>query len=172
MSAPAIILRPVVDTDSDVLFEWINNRDLVVFSAPYRLIGKEEHKAWFEDIRKKEDIRFFMIEHAETAEAVGSCQLLKIDLVSREAELQIRIGRKEFQNSGAGSEAVRQLVRFGFNNLNLHRISLHVFTTNRRAIRVYEKNGFVAEKIDLKSVCIEGEWKDILFMAKRRSEDA
>ena len=34
---------------------------------------------------------------------------------------------------------------FGFTDLNLHRIALHVFATNVRAIKTYERAGFQHE---------------------------
>ena len=164
-------LRHVVDSDSDVLFEWINNRELVVFNAPFREISLPEHLAWFARIRAQEDIAFFMIENVETGMTIGSCQLLNIHPIHRSAELQIRIGAMNFQNQGAGSEAVRQLTDYGFSVLNLHRISLHVFANNLMAIRVYEKNGFVREGLFRQAARIEGHWLDVVCMAKVRGLD-
>jgi UDP-4-amino-4,6-dideoxy-N-acetyl-beta-L-altrosamine N-acetyltransferase len=164
-------LRHVGDSDFDVLFEWINNRDLVAFNAPFREISLPEHLAWFERIRAQEDIAFFMIENVETGLTIGSCQLLNIHPIHRSAELQIRIGAMNFQNQGAGSEAVRQLTDYGFSVLNLHRISLHVFENNLRAIRVYEKNGFAREGLFRQAARIEGHWLDVVYMAKVRGLD-
>ena len=172
MSKRSIRLRPVLDEDSSVLFEWINDRDLVVFNSPYRPVSEAEHRAWFESLGERVDRVFFIIEDVETSSAIGSCQLLNIHPLHQTAELQIRIGRQNFQNAGAGSDAVRQLVTFGFKKLNLRRIALQVFATNDRAIRVYEKNGFVREGLLREAACIDGRWVDIVCMAKMRSEDA
>ena len=159
------------DEDSSLLFEWINNHDLVVFNAPFRPISEVEHRAWFGSISERKNLAFFMIEHVETATAIGSCQLLNIHPVHRSADLQIRIGCAGFQNQGVGSEAVRQLVGFGFSELQLHRIALHVFATNQRAIRAYEKNGFVREGLLRQAACIDGQWLDVICMAKLRGLD-
>ena len=164
-------LRHVVDSDFNVLFEWINTRDLVEFNAPFREISRSEHKVWFTKIQAQEDIAFFMIESIETGLTIGSCQLLNIQPINRSAELQIRIGAINFQNQGAGSEAVRQLIDYGLSILNLHRISLHVFATNSRAIRVYEKNGFFCERLLRQAVQINGHWLDVVYMARVREKD-
>jgi RimJ/RimL family protein N-acetyltransferase len=55
------------------------------------------------------------------------------------------IGEVSRQNRGYGTEAVRLLVRYGFEILNLNRIGLSVFANNLRAIRTYQKAGFVHE---------------------------
>jgi len=166
-----IALRAAVDSDSDLLFEWINDRDLVVFNAPYRPISRPEHEEWFKRIRKRPDAAFFMIEDRSAGEPVGSCQLINVHPVHRSAELQIRIGVRRSQDQGAGSEAVRQLVEFGFTQLQLHRIALHVFSTNTRAVRVYEKCGFVREGLLRQAACIDGNWVDVICMAIVRGLD-
>lgn len=170
MPVRSIRLRSVRDGDSSLLFEWINDHDLVVLNAPYRPVSEVEHREWFEKLGKRTDRVFFMIEDVETLSTIGSCQLLNIHSIHQSAELQIRIGQTIFQNKGAGSEAVRQLVAFGFEDLNLRRIVLQVFATNERAIRVYEKNGFVREGLLRQAAFIDGRWVDVLCMAKMRGD--
>lgn len=166
-----IRLRPAIDSDSNVLWEWINNRDLVEYSSPFREISKVEHEKWFANIRIRKDTSFFMIENAQTGLTIGSCKLFNIDPIHRSAELQIRIGVQDFQNQGAGSESVLQLIRHGFVALNLNRISLHVFANNLRAIRVYEKNGFSRERVIRHAVQINNCWLDLVYMARVRGLD-
>jgi RimJ/RimL family protein N-acetyltransferase len=112
-----------------------------------------------------------MIQHCETGVAIGSCQLHDINIVNRSAELQIRIGELKYQNKGGGSEAVRQLTNYGFTKLNLQRISLHVFATNIRALRVYEKNGFTREGFLRDAVIINGNSLDVIRMVKLEEAD-
>jgi UDP-4-amino-4,6-dideoxy-N-acetyl-beta-L-altrosamine N-acetyltransferase len=158
-------LRP---EDSDLLFEWINDHDLVVQSAPFRPIDRAEHDAWFERIRQREDARIFAIREGDRL--VGSCQLHSIHPVHRSAELQIRIGADDARGRGVGSEAVSQLVRFGFDELGLHRICLQVFATNDRAIRLYERAGFRREGVLREAASIDGAWIDVLLMALLRHD--
>jgi RimJ/RimL family protein N-acetyltransferase len=169
--SPMVSLRPVNEVDSELLYQWINDHDLVVFNAPFRAISRVEHDAWFSRIRTRSDIVFFIIENSEDGKAIGSCQLLNIHNEHRSADLQIRIGCRESQNRGLGSEAVRQLTDFGFTQLNLHRIALQVFANNLRAIRTYEKNGFVREGLLRQAACIDENWLDVWVMAKVRGVD-
>ena len=59
----------------------------------------------------------------------------------------IFIGNKDCWSEGYGTEALRLMIRYGFDQLNLHKISLRVFCFNTRAIRAYEKVGFRREAI-------------------------
>lgn len=158
----SVRLRSVKEEDSNLLFEWINNRELVVLNAPFRPIPEAEHKKWFDDIATRKNLAFFMIEDVRSGMAIGSCQLTNIHNIHRSAELQIRIGRSDFRNKGAGSEALRLLINYGFETLSLHRIMLHVFSTNLRAINTYRKIGFQQEGLLRDAAYIEGQWQDVL----------
>jgi RimJ/RimL family protein N-acetyltransferase len=68
----------------------------------------------------------------------------------------------DYQNKGAGSEAVRLLIEHGFDKLKLHRIVIHVFSTNLRAMHVYRKNGFQQEGVLREAALIDGRWLDVI----------
>lgn len=169
-SLGSVRLRPVRQEDSSLLFEWINNHELVVLNAPFRPISMAEHQKWFDSLGLRRNIAFFMIEDISSGLAIGSCQLINIHDVHRSAELQIRIGRFDFQNKGAGSEAVRLLIEHGFDTLKLHRIMLHVFSTNLRAINAYKKCGFQQEGVLRDAAFIEGQWLDVLVFGMISTE--
>lgn len=169
-SLGSVRLRPVRQEDSSLLFEWINHRELVVLNSPFRLISKAEHEQWFDSLGARRNLAFFMIEDVGSGLAIGSCQLINIHDVHRSAELQIRIGRLDFQNKGAGSEAVRLLIEHGFDTLKLHRIMLHVFSTNLRAIKAYEKCGFQLEGVLREAAFIDGQWLDVLVFGMISTE--
>ena len=60
---------------------------------------------------------------------------------ARTASLGIWIDEERW-NEGLGTDAVRTLCRFGFREMNLRRIELHVYDFNERGVRAYEKVGF------------------------------
>ena len=98
-----------------------------------------------------------------------NCQLRSIDSEHRNAELQIRIGERAAWGRGYGTDAVRLLVRHAFDDLDLHRVHLHVFATNDRAVRAYEKAGFQPEGRLRDGALIDGGYVDVLVMATLRS---
>jgi RimJ/RimL family protein N-acetyltransferase len=172
MNQLRIRLRAVQDGDRDILFEWINDRELLVKNAPYRPTAQANHQQWFVDVTKRSDLAIFVIEELAPARAIGTCQLLNIHPVFQSADLQIRIAIGEQQGKGLGSQAIELLVEHGFRHLNLQRIALQVFATNARAIKAYEKTGFVHEGRLRNAAFIDGQWIDVLCMARLRSDRA
>jgi RimJ/RimL family protein N-acetyltransferase len=163
-------LSPLVDDDAKTLFAWINDRELLLSSAPYRPTHEADHIEWFRTIRSRPDTVIFAIRRVADDALVGSCQLHSISPVHRSAELQIRIGRKDAQGRGIGTDACALLLRHAFNDLGLNRVALHVFTSNDRAVRLYTRAGFTVEGTLRQSAFIDGRWLDTLVMAILRDE--
>lgn len=168
----AVELAALRPEDSELLFQWINDRALVTLSAPFRPIARAEHEAWFDAVRRRPDSKIFGVRLREGDRLVGSCQLNSIHSVHRSAELQIRIGAADARGRGVGAEAVRLLLAHAFVELGLHRVYLHVFATNEPARRLYERVGFRREGVLREAACIDGAWLDVLLMAILRTEFA
>jgi diamine N-acetyltransferase len=164
-----IMLAPLRDEDSRTLLDWINQRDDVLLSAPYKPVHGADHAQWFDAIRARDDVVIFAIRTIEDDRLIGSCQLHSIDHRSRSAELQIRIGEPDARGQGLGSEALGLLMRHGFDDLNLHRICLRVFATNGRAIGAYEKAGFEVEGRLRDGAYVDGHYVDVVLMARLRT---
>ncbi|ARU59941.1 alanine acetyltransferase [Tumebacillus avium] len=101
----------------------------------------------------------------ETGELIGNVTLAEI---LRGALQACFIGYylDQHQNGkGYTSEAVRQTVEYGFQELNLHRIEAGVMPHNLGSIRVLEKAGFVKEGIARQNVLINGKWEDHQVLA-------
>ena len=173
MSKPRrVVLSAITAADSPILWRWINNRQDVLLNAPYKPISERQHQAWFEEIQSRHDLVMFAIRLQKTHKLIGTCQLLNIHSIHRSAELQIRMGESAYRGAGYGTEAVELLLDFAFKDLNLQRVSLHVFRSNEAALRSYEKVGFVREGILRRSAHIDGEYVDMVVMGLLREEYA
>lgn len=78
----------------------------------------------------------------------------------RHAELLVLIGERGALNKGYGPESLVVLLNWLFNNQNAHRVWLTVQANNPRAIRAYEKVGFVREGVMRDHYFREGSWHD------------
>ena len=95
---------------------------------------------------------------------IGGAGLYDIAWPDRRAHLAIGIFDRRFWSHGYGTEAIRLLLRYGFDELQLHRIDLRVLEYNARAIRAYEKCGFVREGVERDSAFVDGAWHSDVIM--------
>jgi RimJ/RimL family protein N-acetyltransferase len=165
-------LAPLDEADREPLFRWINDRELVTLSAAFAPVERSAHDAWFDAIRSRQDTAIFAIRLRGASRLVGSCQLHSIDPLHGTAELQIRIGERDVWGRGLGEEAVLMLLDYGYWELGLHRIHLHVLATNERALRLYERVGFRREGVLREAALIDNRRSDLVVMAKLRSDHA
>src|SRR5690242_19788029 len=130
-----VALSSISAADLPVMLRWINDREQVLLNAPYRPVGETGHMAWFEAVQRRNETVILGIRLLKSGDLIGSCQLHSIHAIHRSAELQVRIGEVKERRHGYGSEAVELLLGFGFRDLNLHRVQLHVWVTNEPALR-------------------------------------
>jgi RimJ/RimL family protein N-acetyltransferase len=159
-----IILRPIKENDSAMLYNWVNDKELVRKTFYYHPVSEMEHKEWFNAFLKKQNQYVFGIEEIESNELIGLCGLYDIDFIHRKGELKMKIGTKKYRGKGFGFLALIQLVRFGFEDINLHRIWLKVHEDNLPAISIYEKAGFTREGLLLEDMFVGGLYKNVLIM--------
>jgi RimJ/RimL family protein N-acetyltransferase len=147
--------------------EWLNDWEVRRFLAPtlphpYTIQDEED---WFNHQRNDQSSKIFAILTCAEGKLIGNCGLHQIDWSNRNAILGIFIGDKDFWGRGFGTDTTRTLLRYAFEEANLHRIELEVFSFNQRAIRVYEKVGFKLEGTRRQALYREGAWHDEHIMA-------
>lgn len=101
---------------------------------------------------------------------IGSTKLWRISEQNRSAMLTIYIGERQNWGRGYGTEALRLILREGFGRLGLKRVELHVFDFNERAIRSYEKAGFLREGMRRQALSRGATYHDIWVMGILREE--
>jgi RimJ/RimL family protein N-acetyltransferase len=101
---------------------------------------------------------------------IGSCAFSQLDADNGSALFHITIGEKDLWGRGYGTEATRLMLAHGFTSMGLHRISLAVFAFNERAIRSYEKVGFVVEGRARDAIYRDGRYWDEIDMSMLESE--
>jgi diamine N-acetyltransferase len=168
-----IRLRALEREDLPLFVQWFNDPEVHAGIAVFLPMSQGEEERWFEQMLESPAPEHpLMIEVKSDVgwKAIGDCGFHKIDWRNRSAEIGIVIGEKSFWNQGYGTESVGLLLSHGFNSLNLNRIFLRVFATNPRAIRSYEKAGFVHEGSFRQAEFRNGSYVDVLFMSVLRSE--
>ncbi len=123
--------------------KWELRRHLGEPRSNFPVFYEDEEKFYEEIIEnknRKEEIILAIIEK-ESNELVGLIGLYGIRWVSRSAEIECWIG-KEYWGKGYATEAVRLMLKYAFEYLNLNKVWAGVIEGNKASIRVLEKNGF------------------------------
>ena len=160
-----VILRAIEPSDVKQLWEWTQDAELMRFRdypAPPKPLAEAEKEYQESLCRDTRDLHLAMT--TLEGELIGETALRYVDHRAGNADFTIAIGNKAYLGHGYGSDATRALMRFAFEQYNLHRVTLYVHAFNGRAIRAYEKCGFRHEGRLRESYYEDGEYKDVLVM--------
>lgn len=168
-------LRAVEKEDLPNYVTWLNDPDVRQGLGGYMPFSQTAEEKWFEELQKKPpDEQSLAIEIQPEGKKkwvfVGGCGFFDFDWRVRQAEIGIHIGEKKYWNQGFGTRVIHLLLKHGFETLNLNRIYLRVFGNNPRAMRTYQKAGFVDEGTLRQAHFYEGEYVDVHLMSVLRSE--
>ncbi|WP_067730783.1 GNAT family N-acetyltransferase [Oceanobacillus damuensis] len=171
-SSKRILLRKVEKNDIEQYHSWRNDTDVMFStSSSLDLYSLEDTIDFVENVLiNSKSSKSYIIVEKENQVSIGVTSLINIDYKNRNAECIIDIGEKKYWGQGYGKEALRMLLNYAFQELNLHRVSLRVFSFNEKAIRLYNKLGFKEEGISRQSLFRNGEWNDIIHMGILKEE--
>ncbi|MDA1241279.1 MAG: GNAT family N-acetyltransferase [Chloroflexi bacterium] len=86
--------------------------------------------------------RTFAIDDPATDRHIGNVMYYGYDAFAQEAELGITIGDRDYWGNGYGTDAVRTMLRYLFDDLRLRRVYLHTLSWNYRAQAAFQRAGF------------------------------
>lgn len=159
-----IYLRLMTYEDTDAIVRW-RNSDAVRKNFIYQgFFTRESHENWIRTMIETGKVVQMMICETETDVAVGSVYIRDIDRTHQKAEYGIFIGEERARGKGYGTAAAKLMIRYCFEEMQLHRLFLRVYAGNEQAIRSYEKAGFEREALLRDDVYIEGKYRDIILM--------
>ena len=165
-----IYLRPIDNDDLNRCLRWIND-PLVTATLTMRFpMSRAQEEKWILSHYKDHSDLPLAIVVKEQDQYVGNCGLHSIDYVNRSAEFGIMLGEKAQWGKGYAPEAAQLIIDYGFKQLGMHRIFLHVYSHNARAQRAYEKVGFIPEGTMRESYFRDGRYYDTLIMSILESE--
>jgi RimJ/RimL family protein N-acetyltransferase len=171
ISGEKINLRPLLKSNMKLMQKWHNDKEIMRLFAITRSTNEDYWLSSFERMVKDKSILFFGITLKEDNRLIGYVHLEHIIWSHRLCrDTGILIGEKEEWSKGYGTEAMRLLIKYAFEDLGLHRLELMTFDFNRRGMRVWEKCGFKKEGIMRKARLSDGEWHDLIFFSLLEDE--
>jgi len=156
------------ETDAETMARWSRDSEYqrLLDSDPARpksaKHAKEEIAEWME--HERPDNFGFVIRTLAEDRLIGFVGLGGINWPNGDGFVGIGIGERKDGDKGYGTDAMRVILQYAFAELNLYRVSLDVFGENRRAIRSYEKVGFVVEGCERQYENRDGHRCDMIYM--------
>ncbi|UCG93059.1 MAG: GNAT family N-acetyltransferase [candidate division WOR-3 bacterium] len=164
-------LRPVEISDASSIQKWHNDpelRKLARYGELPATLEKEE-----EDIKAASralDEAYLMVIKKRDNKPIGFIRVNDLTSSTRDVWLRMIIGDKSAWGKSFAEEALRSVLEWLFYELNIHRVTLGTYVTNKRALKFFEKMGFKREGILREAHFEDGTYHDIISFGLLRKE--
>ena len=118
---------------------------------------------WYENVIDDKNNYRFIIELVETKQAVGLISLTDIDWKNREAQYAIKLCSDAPKNQGIATDSEFALMRYYFEELQMHRLSSAVMISNVASIVMTEKCGAKREGVKRSALYKNGSYQDVIL---------
>jgi RimJ/RimL family protein N-acetyltransferase len=161
--------------DFEQLKEWITDEATLMnwsgalFSFP---LTQKSLDWYIEDVNdtRHSDAFVYKVIATATGNVVGHISLGGISRKNRSGRVSRVFVAPAHQGKGYCCEMVKAILKVGFKELQLHRISLGVYDLNQSAIRCYQKAGLVIEGTSRDCLLFNGKWWSLTEMSILKEE--
>jgi RimJ/RimL family protein N-acetyltransferase len=152
-------LRSLEEDDLDLLHRMVNNPDIRRMISVNLPTTRQQQRDWYENHVADEDggVHFII---AHEGEAVGTVWLHHKSLHHPETNVIVFVAEKHWGNR-YGTNAVRLVINYAFDELRKHRVETSVYGINERSKRICERLGLVKEAVHRECAFIDGEYVDV-----------
>jgi RimJ/RimL family protein N-acetyltransferase len=124
----------------------------------------DEISSWFDKLLLDKSSYNKAIVDIDTGNFIGYAGICQISEINLSGEYFIFIGDKTHHGKGVGTFVTEQIVKLGFEALELNRIMLTVSEENIGAIKAYSKANFKTEGVMRQAFYRDGKFHDKIIM--------
>ncbi len=167
-----IFLRPLTLEDAEGNYpHWLNDKEVTKYNSHGDIYyTKEMAIEYIKSVTCKDFIKVFAIVLKENNQHIGNISLQNIDIKNKNAEFAILIGEAQTYSKGIGFEASSLILKYGFNDLNLHRIYCGTSSENIPMQKLALKLSMAQEGIKREALLKNSQFVDIIEYALLKDE--
>jgi RimJ/RimL family protein N-acetyltransferase len=162
-----VILRGVEKEDIDRIREWLTDPDLLhlLGARPIPINNVDAEK--LPELFRLREGRVLAITTRDKM-LVGLIAVGNFHEFNRTAQVLVLVGDRGEWGRGYGTDALRMVTKFAFDDLNLNSLEAHIPEFNGRAMRAFEKVGYQKEGQLRQRLFLRGRYWDILVASAVR----
>ena len=172
LTTERLILRPMRQSDAEDMNRYAHREDVTEFllwSPHPSLSYTREYLRYIESRYVLGDFYDWAVIEKASGRMIGTCGFTSFNCSSDSAEVGYVLN-PAYWGKGIATEALTRVLRFGFEELKLHRIEARFICGNDRSRRVMEKVGMTFEGVLREGMLIKGNYTDIGICSILQSE--
>lgn len=167
-----VYLRPITTSPEDTgnIVRWRNSdvvRPYFIHQEPFTIEG---HESWLKNVIIPEKGHQFIVCRNEDDKPIGSIFFRDIDLKHKKTEYGMFLGEEAEKGKGIGTEICRLLSDYAFKEWGFNKVTARILSDNKPSLYSNFKAGFVQEGLLKQDVIIQGEFRDVVLVARYNPE--
>lgn len=168
LTTERLTLKMMQENDATGLFAIWSDPDVTRFMNIPTFSGEEQAKEMITilaELAKENKALRYTIRTKDSGQIIGSCGYNVLDFENQKTELGYELA-KEHWGKGYATEVIRELSRYAFAELGLHRIEAKVEPENKNSLKVLQKLDFTYEGTLRDAEKAKGRFVDLAMYAK------
>ncbi|MRX73878.1 GNAT family N-acetyltransferase [Bacillus lacus] len=165
-----VYLRPLREEDTMSIYKGTQDQEAIYMTGTQKVFSLEEIVGAYQQFKEddsRQDLAICLVSNHET---IGDLAIMEIDYINKKGIFRIALHSSNYYGKGLGTEAVKLAQAYVFDELNLNRLELQVYSHNIRGIKSYEKAGFVKEGVLRQSLYMNNQYSDEIIMSVLQDE--
>lgn len=167
-----LLLRKITQADTKDIYHYGKNPTVSQYVPWKPHKSMKDTEAYVEFVLRKYDngeLAPWGIEYKENGRLIGTIDFVSWNLRHKTAEIGYVVSH-DYWGKGIATEAAKEVIKFGFEKMDLVRIEAKCFVENIASIRVMEKSGMSYEGTLRKVMFIKGKHRDLKVYSILRDE--
>ncbi len=161
-----IYFREVRLTDvGDTYYRWMNDIEVTCYLESRFFPNSIEHlREYVANKQNDKNNIFLAIVLKENDRHIGNIKLGPIDWIHRTGDIGLIIGDKSCWGKGYATESIKLMVKYGFDILNLHKITAGCYSCNQGSAKAFQKAGFDIEGLRKQQFYYNKSYVDLIML--------
>ncbi len=163
IETPRLILRSMRVSDAEDMFAYAQREDVTRFVTWDPHPNPEHTKEYLTYVGQRYrtgDFYDWAVVCKADKRMIGTCGFTTFHFESDSGEIGYVIN-PDYHGQGLATEATREVLRYGFEELHLHRIEARFIKENVRSLRLMERIGMTFEGYARESLFLKGKYQTI-----------
>jgi [ribosomal protein S5]-alanine N-acetyltransferase len=156
-------LRKIILDDVEDMYSYCSNEEVPKYASWNAHNSLKETKETIERVINQWENRKLVhwgIEYKENRKLIGTIEFVTLDTQHKVAEIGYAVSQ-EYWGKGIATEAANEVIKFGFNNINMVRIQARCYLENIGSARVMEKAKMSFKGVIRKGLFVKGKHQDL-----------
>lgn len=167
-----LMLRKIETSDVFDMYEYSKNpsvTEYLLWFPHYDIKVTKQYLKYLQTMYNRNSYYDWGVVLRQTGKMIGTCGFSHFDKENMSGEIGYVLN-PDYWGQGIAAECAKRVIRFGFDNLGLHRVTVRILEGNTQSIKVAEKLGMRYESTHVRALYTKGQFKTYYEYALLKDE--